>query len=95
MHVSVVNKETAFNGYRLKFGTYPFVIKVIEVSGVSLSALTDTKKTLNLLVGKPDSETVNFPIRSVPKVISVLGTTGVLPSNNSKVKASSPLSGKY
>ena len=93
MHVSVVNKETAFNGYRLKFGTYPFVIKVIEVSGVSLSALTDTKKTLNLLVGKPDSETVNFPIRSVPKAMS--GPTGVLPSNNIKLKISSPLSGKY
>ena len=68
---------------------------MIELSGVSLSAVTDTKKTVNLLVGKPDSETVNFPIRSVPKVISVPETIGVLPSNKSKVKASSPLSGKY
>ena len=68
---------------------------MIELSGVSLSAVTDTKKTVNLLVGKPDSETVNFPIRSVPKVISVPETIGVPPSNKSKVKVSSPLSGKY
>ena len=85
MYVSVVNKETAFNGYRQKFGTYPFVIKVIGaagLSGVSLSAVTDTKKTVNLLVGKPDSETVNFPVRSVSKAIAMLGSTWVLPSNN-------------
>ena len=70
------------------------MIGAAGLSGVSLSAVTDTKKTVNLS-GKPDSETVNFPIRSVPKAIAVLGTTGVLPSNSSKVKASSPLSGKY
>ena len=52
------------------------------------------KKTVNLLAGKPDSETVNFPTRSVPKVIAVPGSTGSLPLNNSKVKASSPLSEK-
>ena len=66
-----------------------------RLSGLSLSAVTDTKKTVNILVGKPDSETVNFPIRSVPKAIAVSGFTGVLPSNNIKLKVSSPLSGKY
>lgn len=52
------------------------------------------KKKVNLLAGKPDSETVNFPTRSVPKAIAVPGSTGSLPLNNSKVKASSPLSEK-
>ena len=39
-------------------------------------------------------KTVNFPTRSVPKAIAVPGSTGSLPLNNSKVKASSPLSEK-
>ena len=71
------------------------MIGAAGLSGVSLSAVTDTKKTVNLSFGKPDSETVNFPIRFVSKAISVPGSTGSLPLNNSKVKASSPLSGKY
>ena len=65
------------------------------LTGLSLSTVTDTKKTVKLPVGKPDSETVNLPRRVVPKAIVVPGSTGLPPLNISKVKASSPLSAKY
>ena len=60
------------------------------LTGLSLSNVTDTKKTVKLPVGKPDSETVNFPVRAVFNSISVVlpDSILVLPLNNSKVKSS-------
>ena len=75
------------------------MIKVVGAAGLlglSLSALTDTKNTVNLLAKKPDSETVNFPVRSVLNLIAMVlpGSILVAPLNSSKVKDSSPASGE-